>query len=56
MSPSNGSISTVEFFNVSPWCIIVGAEISTIGVKLILSANVDLSSFNDKKLSIYVSV
>ena len=56
MSPSNGSILIVDFFNVSPWCIIVGAEISTMGVKLILSVNVDLSSFYDKKLSICVSV
>ena len=46
----------VGFFSVSPWCIIAGAEISTMGVKLILSANVDLSSINDKKLSICVSV
>ena len=56
MSPSNGSIFTVEFFNVKPECIIVGAEISTMDVKLILSVSVDLSSFNDKKLSICVSV
>ena len=47
---------TVELFNVNPECIIVGAEISTTGVKLNLRVNVDLSSFNDEKLSIVVSV
>ena len=52
----NGSILTVERFNVKPWWIIVGLEQSITGKKLILSVKADLSSFKFAKPSISVSV